>query len=160
MGPRAYSAAAIASIRRAYRKSERDPLIGNLSEDEFAKPRKRLVVLVEEESKQGGRLRLSVSGPGVRIQMSGVAGRSGRKKFVPTPDHRDLVKLLAGRGIPQEHSRQLIRNPQTGRGRCPWCGLCLRAAATDWPSCDWVTVCAAKLAPLRAQSSLSAGSLK
>ena len=52
MGPRAYSAAAIASIRRAYRKSERDPLIGNLSEDEFAKPRKRLVVLVEEESKQ------------------------------------------------------------------------------------------------------------
>jgi hypothetical protein len=52
VGPRAYSAAAIASIRRAYRKSERDPLIGNLSEDEFAKPRKRLVVLVEEESKQ------------------------------------------------------------------------------------------------------------
>jgi len=47
--------------------------------------------------------------------MSGVAGRSGRKKFVPTPDHRDLVKLLAGRGIPQEHIRQLIRNPQTGR---------------------------------------------
>jgi hypothetical protein len=84
VGPRAYSAAAIASIRRAYRKSERDPLIGNLSEDEFAKPRKRLVVLVEEESKQGGRLRLSVSGPGVRIQMSGVAGRSWRKKFVPT----------------------------------------------------------------------------
>ena len=47
--------------------------------------------------------------------MSGVAGRSGRKKFVPTPDHRHLVKLLAGRGIPQEHIRQLIRNPQTGR---------------------------------------------
>jgi hypothetical protein len=47
--------------------------------------------------------------------MSGVAGRSGRKKFVPTPDHRDLVKLLATRGIPQEHIRQLIRNPQTGR---------------------------------------------
>jgi len=46
--------------------------------------------------------------------MSGVAGRSGRKKFVPTPDHRDLVKLLATRGIPQEHIRQLIRNPQTG----------------------------------------------
>jgi hypothetical protein len=47
--------------------------------------------------------------------MSGVAGRSGRKRFVPTPDHRDLVKLLTTRGIPQEHIRQLIRNPQTGR---------------------------------------------
>jgi hypothetical protein len=39
------------------------------------------------------------------------SGRSGRKKFVPTPDHRDLVKLLATPGIPQE----LIRNPQTGK---------------------------------------------
>ena len=47
--------------------------------------------------------------------MSGVAGRSGRKKFVPTPDHRDLVTLLATRGIPQEYIRRLIRNPQTGR---------------------------------------------
>ena len=47
--------------------------------------------------------------------MSGVVGRSGRKKFVPTPDHRELVKLLATRGIPQEYIRQLIRNPQTGR---------------------------------------------
>ena len=47
--------------------------------------------------------------------MSGVAGRSGRKKFVPTPDQREVVKLLAGRGIPQEHIRQLIRNPQTGK---------------------------------------------
>ena len=47
--------------------------------------------------------------------MSGVAGRSGRKKFVPTSDHSDLVKLLATRGIPQEHIRRLIRNPQTGR---------------------------------------------
>jgi len=42
--------------------------------------------------------------------MSGVAGRSGRKKFVPTPVHRDLVKFLVTRGIPQEHIRQLIRN--------------------------------------------------
>jgi hypothetical protein len=49
------------------------------------------------------------------VEMSGVAGRSGRKKFVPTPHHRDLVKLLAGRGIPQEHIRQLILNPQTGK---------------------------------------------
>ena len=47
--------------------------------------------------------------------MSGVAGRSGRKKFVPTPDQREVVTLLAGRGIPQEYIRQLIRNPQTGR---------------------------------------------
>jgi regulator of sirC expression with transglutaminase-like and TPR domain len=47
--------------------------------------------------------------------MSGVVGRSGRKKFVPTPDHRELVKLLATRGIPQEYIRRLIRNPQTGR---------------------------------------------
>jgi hypothetical protein len=47
--------------------------------------------------------------------MSGVAGRSGRKKFVPTPDQREVVKLLAGRGILQEHIRRLIRNPQTGK---------------------------------------------
>lgn len=47
--------------------------------------------------------------------MSGVAGRSGRKKFVPTPYHRDLVKLLASRGIPQEEIRRLIVNPQTGK---------------------------------------------
>ena len=47
--------------------------------------------------------------------MSGVAGRSGRKKFVPTPDQREVVKLLAGRGIPQEYIRRLIRNPQTGK---------------------------------------------
>jgi hypothetical protein len=47
--------------------------------------------------------------------MSGVAGRSGRKRFVPTPEHCDLVKLLTTRGIPQEHIRQLVRNPQTGR---------------------------------------------
>lgn len=47
--------------------------------------------------------------------MSGVVGRSGRKKFVPTPDHRELVKLLATRGIPQEYIRRLIRNPQTAR---------------------------------------------
>lgn len=47
--------------------------------------------------------------------MSGVAGRSGRKKFVPTPYQCDVVKLLAGRGIPQEHIRRLIINPQTGK---------------------------------------------
>ena len=47
--------------------------------------------------------------------MSGVAGRSGRQKFVPTPDQRDMVKLLAGRGIPQEDIRRLILNPQTGK---------------------------------------------
>jgi hypothetical protein len=47
--------------------------------------------------------------------MSGVAGRSGRKKFVPTPYHRDMVKLLASRGILQEEIRQLICNPQTGK---------------------------------------------
>lgn len=41
--------------------------------------------------------------------MFGVAGRSGRKKFVPTPDHRDLVKLLATRRILHEHIRRLIR---------------------------------------------------
>jgi hypothetical protein len=49
------------------------------------------------------------------VEMSGVAGRSGRKKFVPTPYHRDMVKLLAGRGIPQEDIRRLILNPQTGK---------------------------------------------
>src|SRR5262245_15985042 len=51
------------------------------------------------------------------VEMSGVAGRSGRKRFVPTPDHRDLVKLLTTRGTLQEHIRQLIRNPQTGVGQ-------------------------------------------
>ena len=49
------------------------------------------------------------------VEMSGVAGRSGRQKFVPTPDQRDMVKLLAGRGIPQEDIRRLILNPQTGK---------------------------------------------
>jgi hypothetical protein len=49
--------------------------------------------------------------------MSGVAGRSGRKRFVPTPEHCDLVKLLTTRGIPQEHIRQLVRNPRP-EGRC------------------------------------------
>jgi Protein of unknown function (DUF1153) len=148
VGPRAYSAAAIASIRRAYRKSERDPLIGNLSEDEFAKPRKRLVVLVEEESKQiSGQATAVGVGTGSSNPNVWRSGSLRAKEICPDPRHRDLVKLLAGRGIPQEHIRQLIRNPQTGRGRCPWCGLCLRAAATDWPSSDWVTVCAAQLAP-------------
>jgi hypothetical protein len=104
VGPRAYSAAAIASIRRAYRKSERDPLIGNLSEDEFAKPRKRLVVLVEEESKQiSGQATAVGVGTGSSNPNVWRSGSLLAKEICPDPDHRDLVKLLAGRGIPQEH---------------------------------------------------------
>jgi hypothetical protein len=49
------------------------------------------------------------------VEMSGVAGRSGRKKFVPTPNQRDIVTVLASRGIPREHICQLITNPQTGK---------------------------------------------
>ena len=47
--------------------------------------------------------------------MSGVKGRSGRKKFVATQDQRDLVKDLAGRAVPQELICRVILNPQTGR---------------------------------------------
>jgi hypothetical protein len=133
VGPRAYSAAAIASIRRAYRKSERDPLIGNLSEDEFAKPRKRLVVLVEEESKQiSGQATAVGVGTGSSNPNVWRSGSLRAKEICPDPRHRDLVKLLAGRGIPQEHIRQLIRNPQTGRGRCPW-RFCAGAGKRDRP---------------------------
>jgi hypothetical protein len=32
--------------------------------------------------------------------MSGVAGRSGRKMFVPTPEQRNTVRVLVGLGIP------------------------------------------------------------
>ena len=47
---------------------ERDPLIGDLSGDEFAQCRTRLIVLVDEGSNDiSGKLRLSVPGPGVRI---------------------------------------------------------------------------------------------
>ena len=66
---------------------ERDPLIGDLSGDEFAQCRTRLIVLVDEGSNDiSGKLRLSVPGPGVRIPfnparvcLSGAFGGSGRK---------------------------------------------------------------------------------
>ena len=52
--------------------------------------------------------------------MSGVAGRSGRKRFVPTTDHRDLVKLfLATRGIPQEHIPSAEDSPVVARSSPP-----------------------------------------
>src|SRR5713101_1879063 len=41
--------------------------------------------------------------------------RSGRKKFVPTPDQRNAVRLLVRQGIPQEYIRRAILNPQTGK---------------------------------------------
>ena len=47
--------------------------------------------------------------------MSGVAGRSGRKTFVPSPEQRNNVKILAGLGIPQEQICLLVINPQTGK---------------------------------------------
>jgi hypothetical protein len=47
--------------------------------------------------------------------MSGVAGRSGRKKFVPTPEQRNNVKILAGLGLPQKQICLLVTNPQTGK---------------------------------------------
>jgi hypothetical protein len=46
--------------------------------------------------------------------MSGVAGRSGRKMFVPTPEQRNNVKILAALGFPQQQICQLVLNPQTG----------------------------------------------
>jgi hypothetical protein len=45
--------------------------------------------------------------------MSGVAGRSGRKTFVPTPEQRNTVKILVGLGIPQKEICLLVINPQT-----------------------------------------------
>ena len=47
--------------------------------------------------------------------MSGVAGRSGRKTFAPTPEQRGQVKILVGLGIPQEKICLLVINPQTGK---------------------------------------------
>jgi len=47
--------------------------------------------------------------------MSGMPGRSGRKTFVPTPEQRNSVKVLAELGIPQEKICQLVINPQTGK---------------------------------------------
>jgi hypothetical protein len=47
--------------------------------------------------------------------MSGVAGRSGRKAFVPKPEQRDIVRTLTGLGIPQTDICRLVTNPQTGK---------------------------------------------
>lgn len=47
--------------------------------------------------------------------MSGVAGRSGRKAFVPNPAQRNMVRKLTGWGIPQQHICRLVTNPQTGK---------------------------------------------
>jgi hypothetical protein len=47
--------------------------------------------------------------------MSGVAGRSGRKAFVPNSEQRHIVKTLTGLGVPQKHICRLVTNPQTGK---------------------------------------------
>ena len=47
--------------------------------------------------------------------VSGVAGRSGRKAFVPNPEQRNIVRTLTGLGIPQKHICRVVRNPQTGK---------------------------------------------
>ena len=47
--------------------------------------------------------------------MSGVAGRSGRKAFVPNPAQRDMVRKLTGWGIPQQHICRVVTNPQTAK---------------------------------------------
>ena len=47
--------------------------------------------------------------------MSGVAGRSGRKAFVPNSEQRHIVKTLTGLGLPQKHICRLVTNPQTGK---------------------------------------------
>ena len=47
--------------------------------------------------------------------MSGVAGRSGRKAFVPKPEQRAIVKSLTRWGIPQTEICRLVTNPQTGK---------------------------------------------
>ena len=47
--------------------------------------------------------------------MSGVAGRSGRKAFVPNPAQRNMVRKLTGWGIPQQHICPLVTNPQTAK---------------------------------------------
>jgi hypothetical protein len=48
--------------------------------------------------------------------MSGVAGRSGRKAFVPDSEQRHIVKTLTGLGLPRKHICRLVTNPQTGTG--------------------------------------------
>jgi hypothetical protein len=40
--------------------------------------------------------------------MSGVAGRSGRKAFVPDPEQRNIVRTSTGWGIPQQHICRLV----------------------------------------------------
>jgi hypothetical protein len=47
--------------------------------------------------------------------VSGVAGRSSRKAFVPNPEQRNIVRTLTGLGIPQKHICRLVTNPQTGK---------------------------------------------
>ena len=47
--------------------------------------------------------------------MSGVAGRSGRKAFVPDAVDRNIVRKLTGWGIPQQHICRVVTNPQTGK---------------------------------------------
>ena len=47
--------------------------------------------------------------------MSGVAGRSGRKAFVPKPEQRAIVRTLTRLGIPQTEICRLVTNPQTGK---------------------------------------------
>ena len=47
--------------------------------------------------------------------MAGVAGRSGRKTFVPTPEQRRTVKILVGLGIPQEKICLMVVNPRTDK---------------------------------------------
>src|SRR5438105_205138 len=47
--------------------------------------------------------------------VSEVAGCSGRKAFVPNPEHRNIVRTVTGLGIPQKHICRLVTNPQTGK---------------------------------------------
>jgi hypothetical protein len=47
--------------------------------------------------------------------VAGVAGRSGRKAFVPNPDQCHIVRTLTRLGIPQKHICRAVTNPQTGK---------------------------------------------
>ena len=47
--------------------------------------------------------------------VSGVAGRSGRKPFVPNPEQRHIVRTLTGLGVPQKLICRAVTNPQTGK---------------------------------------------
>jgi hypothetical protein len=47
--------------------------------------------------------------------MSGVAGRSGRKAIVTTPEQRNNVKVMVGLGIPQDKICLLVINQKTGK---------------------------------------------